>query len=114
MLGKLFHRARQKQSRSSFVPHPPLRSPVHAVITTIDRMKTRQGDSFFLKVDVGGKTVRVFGRPEELPERLEASGYDIPANEIEAGMELHLPCLVNVGQGNNGYKNIEELPEAAE
>jgi len=55
------------------------------------------------------------GRPEELAERLEASGYDIPASEIEAGMELHLPCLVKVGQGNNGYKNIEEfLPEAAE
>ena len=48
-------------------------------------------------------------------ERLEASGYDIPASEIEAGMELHLPCLVKVGQGHNGYKNIEEfLPEAAE
>ena len=90
-------------------------SPVHAVITKIDRMKTRQGDSLFLKVDVGGETVRVFGRPEELAERLEASGYDIPANEIEAGMELHLPCLVKVGQGHNGYKNIEEfLPEAAE
>jgi hypothetical protein len=41
-------------------------------------MKTRQGDSLFLKVDVGGETVRVFGRPEELAERLEASGYDIP------------------------------------
>ena len=65
--------------------------------------------------DVGGGTVRVFGRPEELAERLEASGYDIPANEIEAGMELHLPCLVKVGQGNNGYKNIEEfLPDAAQ
>ena len=90
-------------------------SPVHAVITKIDRMKTRQGDSLFLKVDVGGETVRVFGRPEELAERLEASGYDIPASEIEAGMELHLPCLVKVGQGHNGYKNIEEfLPEAAE
>jgi hypothetical protein len=63
----------------------------------------------------GGETVRVFGRPEELAERLEASGYDIPASEIEAGMELHLPCLVKVGQGHNGYKNIEEfLPEAAE
>ncbi len=73
-------------------------------------MKTRQGDSLFLKVDVGGKTVRVFGRPEELAERLEASGYDIPANEIEAVMELHLPCLVNVGQGNNGYKNCPKLP----
>src|SRR2546421_3029590 len=47
-------------------------SPVHAVITKIDRMKTRQGDSLFLKVDVGGETVRVFGRPEELAERLEA------------------------------------------
>ena len=61
-------------------------------------MKTRQGDSLFLKVDVGGETVRVFGRREELAERLEASGYDIPASEIEAGMELHLPCLVKVGQ----------------
>jgi hypothetical protein len=39
-------------------------------------MKTRQGESLFLKVDVGGETVRVFGRPEELAERLEASGYD--------------------------------------
>jgi hypothetical protein len=48
-------------------------------------------------------------------QRLEASGYDIPASEIKAGMELHLPCLVKVGQGNNGYKTIEEfLPEAAE
>ena len=85
------------------------------MITKIDRMKTRQGDSLFLKVDVGRETVRVFDRPEELAERLEASGYDIPANEIEAGMELHLPCLVKVGQGHNGYKNIEEfLPEAAE
>ena len=90
-------------------------SPVHAVITKIDRMKTRQGESLFLKVDVGGETVRVFGRPEELAERLEASGYDIPASEVEAGMELHLPCLVKVGQGRNGYKNIEEfLPEAAQ
>jgi len=34
------------------------------VITKIDRMKTRQGESLFLKVDVGGETVRVFGRPE--------------------------------------------------
>jgi len=90
-------------------------SPVHAVIAKIDRMKTRQGESLFLKVDVGGETVRVFGRPEELAERLEASGYDIPASEVEAGMELHLPCLVKVGQGKNGYKNIEEfLPEAAQ
>jgi hypothetical protein len=47
-------------------------SPVHAVITKIDRMKTRQGDSLFLKVDVGGETVRVFGCPEELAEHLEA------------------------------------------
>jgi hypothetical protein len=77
-------------------------------------MKTRQGESLFLKVDVGGETVRVFGRPEELAERLEASGYDIPASELEAGMELHLPCLVKLGQGNSGYKIIEEfLPEAA-
>ena len=93
---------------------PSKTSPIPAVITKIDRMKTRKGDSMFLKVDVGGETVRVFGRPEELAERLEASGYDIPESELEAGMELHLPCLVKLGQGNNGYKIVEEfLPEAA-
>ena len=87
---------------------------VPAVITKIDSMKTRQGESLLLKVDVGGETVCVFGRPEELAERLEASGYDIPASELEAGMELHLPCLAKLGQGNSGYKIIEEfLPEAA-
>ena len=89
-------------------------SRVPAVVTKIGRMKTRQGESLFLKVDVGGETVRVFGRPEELAERLEASGYDIPATEVQAGLELNLPCLVLTGQGSSGYKIIEEfLPEAA-
>jgi hypothetical protein len=59
-------------------------------------------------------SVRVFGRPEELGERLEASGYDFPASEVQAGLELNLPCLVVTGQGSSGYKIIEEfLPEAA-
>ena len=115
------HREFDSPSAATATPIKPRRvtaasktSPAPAVITKIDRMKTRQGESLFLKVDVNGETVRVFGRPEELAERLEASGYDIPASELEAGMELHLPCLVKLGQGNNGYKNVEEfLPEAA-
>jgi hypothetical protein len=115
------HREFDSPSAATATPIKPRRvtaaskaSPVSAVITKIDRMKTRQGESLFLKVDVNGETVRVFGRPEELAERLEASGYDIPASEIEAGMELHLPCSVKVGQNNGGYKTIEEfLPEAA-
>jgi hypothetical protein len=115
------HREFDSPSAATATPIKPRRvtaasktSPAPAVITKIDRMKTRQGDSLFLKVDVNGETVRVFGRPEELAERLEASGYDIPASEIEAGMELHLPCSVKVGQNNGGYKTIEEfLPEAA-
>ena len=116
------HREFDSPSAATATPIKPRRvaaaskaSPVSAVITKIDRMKTRQGESLFLKVDVNGETVRVFGRPEELAERLEASGYDIPASEIEAGMELHLPCSVKVGQNNGGYKTIEEfLPEAAQ
>ena len=45
-------------------------------------------------MDVNGGAVRVFGRSEGLAERLEASVYDIPVSEIEAGMELHLLCLM--------------------
>jgi len=114
--------ARETASPSA-AKKPPMKShttsategnPVPAVITKIDRRKTRQGESLFLKVDVGGETVRVFGRPEELAERLEASGYDIPASEIQAGLELNLPCLVVTGQGKSGYKIIEQFsPEAA-
>jgi hypothetical protein len=32
-------------------------------------------------VDVGGEIVLILDRPEELEERSEASGYDIPASE---------------------------------
>jgi hypothetical protein len=40
-------------------------SPAHAVIVKVDRMKTCQGESLFLKVDVGGETARV--RPSRRP-----------------------------------------------
>ena len=83
-----------------------------AVISKIARIKTRQGESLLPKVDVGGETVRVFDRPEELAERLEARGYDIPASEVQAGFALDLPCLVVTSQGSSGHKIIEEfLPE---
>jgi hypothetical protein len=86
--------------------------PIPAVISKIDRMKTRRGESFFLAVAVGDETVRVFGSPEELAERLEESGYDIPAHEIQAGVELNLPCLVVLATGGNGYRTIQKfLPE---
>ena len=51
-----------------------------------------------------------------------AEGFQLPmlnvfrrdGGEIQAGLELNLPCLVVTGQGNSGYKIIEEfLPEAA-
>jgi len=100
-------------------------------LAQIDRIKTRQGQFLFLKADVGGEMVRVFGRLKELVERLEASGYDIPASEIEDGTELLFswrsgpargnlvaralyvraifPCLVKVGKGGNGYRTIKEF-----
>jgi SWIM zinc finger len=88
--------------------------PVSAVISKVDRMKTRQGESLFLNVDVAGETVRVFGRPEKLANHLKASGYDIPANQIQTGLELNLPCLVRTGNGTKGYKTIEAfLPPVA-
>jgi SWIM zinc finger len=88
--------------------------PVSAVISKVDRMKTRQGESLLLNVDVAGETVRVFGRPEKLANHLKASGYDIPVNQIQAGLELNLPCLVRTGNGTKGYKTIEEfLPPVA-
>src|SRR5439155_152849 len=48
--------------------------------------------------ETGRRTRHFWTGLTELAERLEASGSDIPASEIEAGMELHLPCLVKVGQ----------------
>jgi hypothetical protein len=50
-------------------------------------------------------------------ERLETSGYDIPVGEIEAGMELHRPCLNRLPyphvrvRGANGPSDPEFLHE---
>jgi len=111
-------RGYSRTQASSAAAKPPASAvesgPVPAVISKIDRMKTRRGDSFFLAVEVGDEVVRFFGTPEELAERLEESGYDIPAGEIQAGMELNLPCAVVLGAGANGYKTIQKfLPESA-
>lgn len=85
---------------------------IPAVISKIDRMKTRRGNSFFLHVQAGAEAVRVFGTPEELAERLEECGYDVPPSEIQAGTDLNLPCRIVLGSGSNGYKTIERfLPE---
>jgi hypothetical protein len=62
------HRARQKR-RPNLAPHRRAKESCSRGHHQDDRMKTRQGDSLFLKVDVGGETVRVFGRPEELARR---------------------------------------------
>jgi hypothetical protein len=76
-------------------------------------MKTHQGESLFLKVDVAGETVLVFGRPEKLANHLKASGYDILTSEIQAGLGLNLRCLVRTGNGTKGYKTIEEFLPAS-
>src|SRR5438445_1973153 len=64
--------ARETASPSA-AKKPPMKShttsatggnPVPAVITKIDRMKTRQGESLFLKVDVGGETVQCSAVPK--------------------------------------------------
>lgn len=73
-------------------------------------MKTRQGKSLFLKVDVGGATVRVFGRPEELTERLEASGYDTLEGTETASLvpreakRTDLPLLTEGSGASLGYR----------
>jgi hypothetical protein len=108
--------ARSTAQTSSTQPSPstPKNGDIPAVISKIDRMKTRRGDSFFLHVQAGSEAVRVFGTPEELAERLEECGYDVPASEIQAGTDLNLPCRIVLGSGANGYKTIEKfLPETA-
>jgi hypothetical protein len=78
-------------------------------------MKTRQGDSLFLKVDVGGETVRVSGRSKNWRSVWKRVVTTFRRAKSKPGWNSIFPALVKVDQGNNGYKTVKEfLPEAAD
>lgn len=101
-----FHRGYRKRS------YRPDRYPeeVPAVITKIDRIKTRQGDSLFLKVDVNGETVRAFGRPEDLAE---PSGNERLRHSRCKDMHLVASSCEPARCGDEGYAHVTAANAAA-
>ena len=81
---------------------------VPAQLVDVAGMDGKWGRRLFINVQVNGKTLRFFGRREELAAAVAAAGFNGVA--IEEGIALNLPCRVTTKPSPDGkYTNIDRV-----
>jgi hypothetical protein len=95
---------------------PPQKSPngdgrpAFAQMIDIGKMNGKWGERFFINFQVNGRNSRLFGSPKQLAEHIQAAGYDIDAQNIEAGLRLNLACRVTTKPSEDGkYLNVDKV-----
>jgi hypothetical protein len=84
--------------------------PVFARMIDIGKMNGKWGERFFINFQVNGRTSRLFGSPKQLAEHIQSAGYDIEAQNIEAGLRLNLACRVTTKPSEDGkYLNVDKV-----
>jgi len=75
-------------------------------------MQTRFGWRYFINVEVGQRTYKLFGTSQQLVEQLTAIGQGNA--KISKGSTINVPCLAVLDKSKDGkYTNVVELlPQA--
>jgi hypothetical protein len=85
-------------------------TPVFARMLDIGKMNGKWGERFFINFQVNGRNSRLFGSPKQLAEHIQAAGYEIDAQNIEAGLRLNLACRVTTKPSEDGkYVNVDKV-----
>jgi hypothetical protein len=81
---------------------------VPAQLVNVAGMDSKWGRRLFINVQVNGKTLKLFGKREELAAAVAAAGFkDV---EIEEGTDLNVPCCVTTKPSPDGrYTNIDRV-----
>jgi len=105
------------QPRQPSVPVPPNGSPaapsavpqaVPAQLVNVAGMDGKWGRRLFINVQVNGKVIKLFGKPEELAAAVVAAGFN--GVEIKEGTDLNLPCRVTTKPSPDGkYTNVDRV-----
>lgn len=81
---------------------------VPAQLVGVAGMDGKWGRRLFINVQVNGKTLRLFGKREELAAAVAAAGFSNV--EIGEGAQLNLPCRVTTKPSPDGkYTNVDRV-----
>lgn len=84
-------------------------SPLAACLVDVAGMNSKWGRRLFINVEVDGRTLKLFGKPEELVKHIEAAGYYAPEPFVE-GAVLNVPCRVTSKPSPDGrYQNVDRV-----
>lgn len=81
---------------------------VPAQLVNVAGMDGKWGRRLFINVQVNGKTIKLFGKSEELAAAVVAAGFN--GVQIEEGTDLNLPCRVITKPSPDGkYTNVDRV-----
>ena len=84
--------------------------PTFAQMIDIGKMNGKWGERLFINFQINGRNSRLFGWPKQLAEHIQAAGYAIEAQNIEAGLRLNLACRVTTKPSEDGkYQNVDKV-----
>jgi hypothetical protein len=85
---------------------------VPARLLNVAGMDGKWGRRLFINVEVNGKTLKLFGKAEELAQHIRAAGY-LPPEPFGEGAVLNIPCAVVTKPSPDGrYTNVEQVLSA--
>lgn len=81
---------------------------VPAQLVNVAGMEGKWGRRLFINVQVNGRTLKLFGKREELATAVANAGFN--GVEIEEGTDLNLPCRVTTKPSPDGkYTNVDRV-----
>ena len=82
---------------------------VPARVVAVGGMDGKWGRRLFINVEANGRTLKLFGKPEELAAHIRAAGYLAP-NPFCEGAVLNIPCSITTKPSPDGrYTNVERV-----
>jgi hypothetical protein len=87
---------------------PAVPQAVPAQLVNVAGMDGKWGRRLFINVQVNGKTLKLFGKREELAAAVAAAGFS--GVEIKEGTDLNVPCRVTTKPSPDGkYTNVNRV-----
>ncbi len=87
---------------------------IPAVLVDVAGMNGKWGRRLFINVQVDSRTLKLFGKPEELVQHIRAAGY-LPPEPFGEGSVLDIPCAVTTKPSPDGrYTNVERVHPATQ
>lgn len=87
-------------------------SAIPAVLVDVAGMNGKWGRRLFINVQVDGRTLKLFGKGEELVQHIRAAGY-LPPEPFGEGSVLDIPCAVTTKPSPDGrYTNVDRVQPA--